>query len=119
MPQNKIDECLFCGQVSCRCGKPPVKSAKPSRPAKPASLARPPAPAVIPSAKSTFAAPAKTEVTFSSVRTDEDREMSRALTVLADAEILSVEDLRRIRPQLDLTPARIDLLIWKAEGYAN
>jgi len=57
-------------------------------------------------------------VKFTSARTDDDAEFRRALTVLAEAELLNDEALREHRGLLNLPSWKIDALIWKAQGHA-
>lgn len=132
MARNKFDTCMFCNQLPCSCSKKtPVKKTPKSRVAKPAAAAVTTTPQPIaPEPKRTVTpirvtSPPRRPIAnlnsrpdhsaIRSVKSDDERELARAITVLANAGLLHKSELARHRKLIDLPAWRVDALIWKQD----
>lgn len=46
-------------------------------------------------------------------QSDDDADMRRALTVICQSGLMCIEDIQRLRNELDMTAVEIDALIWR------
>jgi hypothetical protein len=124
MARNTADACMFCGENhSGNCGGTAAKKSAPKvtrvRPEKPAQPVAPQptqrAESSKPDEVSVFDdagyKPAMTSI--ARVRDPQEEELSRAITVLADADLLHHEELDKHRDRIKLPSYRINAMIWK------
>lgn len=112
---RQTDNCMFCDALPCVCGKPksvvriPSKAQKPATPVAPVAKPIPAAPVSIPKSPSKI-------VNLSS---PDDAEMARAITVLAEAELLHRDELVKHRRAIAMPSYKIDALIWRQDVEAD
>lgn len=111
MARNTVDFCIICGCLPCKCTPSPSKRTATRKVVKP-----PPAATVktVHIVKAPEPGPARPNLsTIRSVKSADDLEFERAITVLAAADLLHYEHLIEYRQVIDLPPHRIDAMIWR------
>ncbi len=129
------DNCMFCMNLPCTCEK--LKTSRPRKKAAPTSTA-PVVTSAPPPVTRPVEAPGKvgpSEVfsgaespfpkeksarpnlsTVARVRDAGDEAMSKAVTLFAQAFLIHHEDLRRLKPMINLPEHEIDAMIWRQEN---
>ena len=118
MARNTVDFCIICGCLPCKCMPKPAKKTATRKVVKspPTSMARTvhTVRAPVLAAPSTPTRPTRPNLsTIRSVKSDDDLEFERAITVLAAADLLHYEHLMEYRQVIDLPPHKIDAMIWR------
>lgn len=113
MARNRVDYCILCGETTCVCNRQrriqPRKATAPAQAAQSIPMTQPAQPA----AQQQQARVKLTSVP--KVATEDQVEFDRAITVLADAEILHRNELDKYRANIDLPDHRIDAMIWRQD----
>lgn len=117
MPKNTVDACMFCGFVTCECGKKrkptPLARAKRATPKPP--VAQPAAPTVQPASRST-----QSNLTSATrAKSESEEALGKAITAFAEQDMLHYEELVRHRAIIDLPEHVIDRMIWRQENRAS
>lgn len=127
MARNRVDTCMFCNRAPCACNAKPIKTSvkkvapNPTMPAKPKLEPKlEPKPIPAPPSRSAVPQPRK-EVRpnlsgIRAIRSKDEEELARAITVLAEAGLLHRDELIRHRIMIGLPKHRVDALIWRQEN---
>lgn len=123
MVRNTADACMFCGQNPCACGKPARAKPKLQPKTSPSEMGSKigPAAAVVPAVRK--AAPTVQSVVGATRRPDlsnvtrvrdpEQEQLSKAVTLFAERDMLHADSLREHRKLIRLPPSQVDAMIWK------
>jgi hypothetical protein len=122
MARNQVETCLWCDSAPCRCNATAEKKVKPrkSLPARPQPKLKTDQPNTAQKTSSphevSLEQPQRAglqSVSFARELSPEEQEYRYALTVLCESGLICSEDIAKNAKDLNLSPTKIRLLIWK------